>query len=37
MSLEDRYNVYMVVADDGSGIDITTGQPLLSFDEWLNR
>ena len=36
-SLRDRYEIYLACADDGNGIDITTGEPLLTFDEWLNR
>jgi len=35
--LFDRYNIYLSCADDGRGNDITTGKPLLSFDEWLNN
>lgn len=35
-TLEDRYNVYIQCADDGNGNDITTGEPLKTFDEWLN-
>jgi hypothetical protein len=35
-SLEDRYEIYVKNADDGNGNDITTGEPLLTFDEWLN-
>jgi len=33
---EDRYDIYVLCADDGTGIDITTGEPLKTFDEWLN-
>ena len=36
-SLEDKYEIYVKNADDGNGNDITTGEPLLSFDEWLNN
>jgi len=32
-----RYSNYLDHADDGNGIDITTGEPLLDFDEWLNN
>jgi len=35
--LEDRYRIYIECADDGKGNDITTGQPLLTFDEWLEN
>lgn len=32
----NRYEIYLACADDGNGIDITTGMPLKTFDEWLN-
>jgi len=35
-TLYERYLVYLECADDGHGNDITTGQPLKSFDEWLD-
>jgi hypothetical protein len=35
-TLYDRYLVYLECADDGNGNDAITGQPLKSFDEWLN-
>jgi hypothetical protein len=35
-ALDDRYNCYRLNADNGEGIDITTGEPLKTFDEWLN-
>lgn len=35
-NLEDQYQNYLDFADDGNGMDITTGEPLKSFDEWLN-
>lgn len=31
-----EYEIYLACADDGKGIDITTGQPLKTYDEWLN-
>lgn len=34
--LEARYKNYLNCADDGTGIDITTGQPLKTFEEWLD-
>ena len=34
---EERYAIYFENADDGNGNDITTCEPLLSFDEWLNN
>ncbi len=37
-TLEDRYEVYLICADNGNGGDLTrNGQPLLLFDEWLNQ
>ena len=36
-SLEDEYQIYCEAVNDGSGKDITTGQPLPTFEEWLNR
>jgi hypothetical protein len=34
--LLDRYQIYLAVANDGNGGDITRGgAPLLTFDEWL--
>jgi len=33
--LEDEYNIYRTCANDGKGNDITTGKPLLTFDQWL--
>ncbi len=32
----DEYDIYLTFADDGNGIDITTGEPLKTYDEWLN-
>lgn len=34
--LKNRYDIYLDCADDGTGKDITTGEPLKTFDEWLN-
>lgn len=31
-----EYDIYLACADDGKGLDITTGKPLKTFDEWLN-
>jgi len=31
-----EYQIYLDCADDGNGIDITTGKPLKTYDEWLN-
>ena len=36
-SLEQEYQLYLEHANDGRGNDITTGQPLATFDEWLSR
>lgn len=32
---EQEYQIYLDLADDGTGIDITTGRPLKTFEEWL--
>lgn len=32
---EQEYQIYLDIADDGKGIDITTGRPLKTFEEWL--
>ncbi len=32
----DEYQIYLECANDGTGIDFTTGEPLKSYDEWLN-
>ena len=34
---EDEYQMYLTFADDGNGIDFTTGNPLKTYDEWLNN
>ncbi len=31
-----EYQIYRECANDGTGIDFTTGKPLKTFDEWLN-
>ena len=36
MTLAERYELYLDLADDGNGNDITTGRPLKTFNEWLN-
>ena len=33
---EDEYQMYLTFADDGNGIDFTTGKQLKTYDEWLN-
>jgi len=35
-TLKDRYDNYLKNANDGNGMDITSGKPLKTFDEWLN-
>jgi len=34
--LRDRYEIYVDCADDGNGYDLTSGEPLKTFDEWLD-
>jgi len=34
-SNNSEYQLYLDLADNGKGIDITTGNPMKSFDEWL--
>ena len=34
-SNDDEYQIYLDCADDGNGIDITTGEPLKTYDEWM--
>ena len=33
---EDEYDIYLACADDGTGHEIMTGEPLKTYDEWLN-
>lgn len=33
---DSEYQIYLSCADDGKGLDITSGKPLKSYDEWLN-
>ena len=33
---ENEYQIYLTFADDGNGIDFTTGKQLKTYDEWLN-
>jgi hypothetical protein len=33
-SNDDEYQIYLACADNGEGIDITTGLPLKSYEEW---
>ena len=34
-SNKDEYEIYLSCANDGHGIDFTTGKPLKSFEEWM--
>ena len=34
-SNDAEYQIYLACADNGHGIDITTGKPLKTYDEWL--
>ena len=34
--LLERYENYRRCVDDGKGNDSTTGEPIKTFDEWLN-
>ena len=33
---DDEYQIYLSCADDGTGHEIMTGEPLKTYDEWLN-
>jgi len=35
-TLKQRYDIYVALCDNGQGIDITTGNPIKTFDQWLN-
>ncbi len=35
-SNDSEYQIYMACADNGKGIDFTTGKPLKTYEEWLN-
>jgi len=32
---DEEYQCYLNCADDGKGNDFTTGEPLLTYEEWL--
>ena len=34
-SNSNEYEIYLSCADDGKGIDTTTGRPLKTYEEWL--
>ena len=33
---DSEYQIYLTCANDGNGLDFTTGKPLKTYDEWLN-
>lgn len=33
---DQEYQIYLACADNGKGIDITTGKALKTYEEWLN-
>jgi hypothetical protein len=35
-SNDSEYQIYLSFANDGTGIDFTSGKPLKTYDEWLN-
>jgi hypothetical protein len=35
-SNDSEYHIYLACADNGKGIDFTTGKPLKTYEEWLN-
>ena len=32
----NEYDIYVHCAGDGSGLDSTTGEPLKTYEEWMN-
>ncbi len=32
---EDEYQIYCDCVDNGGGIDITTNEPIKTYEEWL--
>ena len=32
---DSEYQIYLACANDGNGLDFTTGKPLKTYDEWL--
>lgn len=34
-SNDQEYQIYLACADDGTGYEIMTGNPLKTYDEWL--
>lgn len=33
---DSEYQIYLSCANDGKGNDFTTGEPLKTYEEWLN-
>lgn len=33
---DSEYQIYLACADNGKGIDFTTGQSLKTYEQWLN-
>ena len=33
---DQEYQLYLAFVDDGNGIDLTTGQPLKTYEQWLD-
>ena len=33
---DQEYQIYLSCADNGKGIDFTTGKPLKTYEQWLN-
>ena len=33
---DSEYQIYLSCADDGHGIDFTTGKPLKTYEEWVS-
>jgi hypothetical protein len=31
-----EYEIYIACVTDGGGIDVTTGRPIKTFEEWMN-
>jgi len=34
---DQEYQIYLDCADDGTGFEFMTGQPLKTYDEWLSN
>ena len=32
---QDEFEIYLACTDDGKGLDIISGKPLKTFDEWM--